>query len=345
MKKFKVLALCANDADATSFYRGLTPLAVLEKQMEGRFEVIHHWGPFHFNLNRLRLIDAIFIQRPCADFHVSLMEMARAAGIPTWVDMDDDVFHIPEANPIGHIYKAQGTINHAASAFQLASVITTTTEALREVLLGFNKNVVVIPNAFDDGLFLGSKKVPVEKKGKKTVFWRGSTTHDDDMLSIAGSLKEHVRDDWTFVFAGHLPWVITRELPEGSWYHAPWKNNLIDYFNFISQLQPDIAIVPLVDVPFNRAKSNIAWIEASFGGAAVIAPNWDEWRKPGMYTYDSKEEFHRTLKDLMDGNGDTRAANHESWRYIFENLLLTKVNIERMAVVDEIMGMVHKKVQ
>jgi hypothetical protein len=36
-------------------------------------------------------------------------------------------------------------------------------------------------------------------------------------------------------------------------------------------------VVPLRDNAFNRAKSNIAQLEATFGGMLTVGPKWPEW--------------------------------------------------------------------
>jgi vacuolar-type H+-ATPase catalytic subunit A/Vma1 len=85
----------------------------------------------------------------------------------------------------------------------------------------------------------------------------------------------------------------------------------------------------------NYCKSNIAWLEATSVGAAIIAPDWEEWRKPGIIRYDSIEKYGELLLNYQSDN------LHEHWaksrEYIMENLTLEKVNKQRVKLVERLM--------
>jgi len=40
---------------------------------------------------------------------------------------------------------------------------------------------------------------------------------------------------------------------------------------------------------------NIAWIEATYAGAATIGPAWQEWQHTGILNYSSVEETGKTI--------------------------------------------------
>jgi hypothetical protein len=54
-------------------------------------------------------------------------------------------------------------------------------------------------------------------------------------------------------------------------------------------IRPHFVVVPLQDNPFNRAKSNIAELEAQAAGAIAIVPDWEEWRS--VVRYKATEEM------------------------------------------------------
>lgn len=301
-------------------------MAILEKQVPN-LELCVHWGPFEFNANRLRLLDGVFIQRPSAAHHLELIVTAREHGLPVWIDLDDDVFLLPDSNPNHYISKANNLLHYTSACLGQADLVTVTTETLAQSLKKFSGNIRVIPNAFDDPLLLKHKRKAVWPR-KPIVVWRGSNTHDADVSRVARSFSAHAKHhpEWTWVFMGHKPWMLTPDMPDGSFAHIGWQNNLLAYFHCLNKIQPSVVIVPLEDHAFNRSKSNIAWIEASFANAVTLAPDWEEWRQPGVCRYSDPEEFAVKLDDIMGHVEDLEFAAARSWKYIEENLFLTRVN-------------------
>jgi hypothetical protein len=334
MRRFRLLTICGDDSDATSFYRGLGPLSVLERQVPW-LDVLRFWTPFECNENRLRTVDGVFIQRPSIAPHLDIVRSAKLLGVPVWIDLDDDIFSIPDDNPTQQLYSMNNYAHFAAECMKLADVVTVSTEALKTAFSRFSTNIQVIPNAFDDYFFSKWKRERDPARGKPVVLWRGSNSHDYDLLKIVGSVRPYAEKhpEWHWVFLGHKPWVLTQDLPKEKWNHVGWNSSVAGYLNTLNRIQPTIVIVPLVDHGFNRCKSNIAWIEGTFANAAVIAPRWESWDRPGVVRYDSASDFSKTLHDCLAGGVDLKWHVTESWKDIRENLVLTKVNRKRFEIL------------
>jgi hypothetical protein len=82
--------------------------------------------------------------------------------------------------------------------------------------------------------------------------------------------------------------------------------------------------VPLVDNEFNRAKSNIAWLEGTWAGAKTIASDLPEFNKPGVTVYKPGE---------LPRNNFT-PDSEISWDYISKNLTLDLINASREHILD-----------
>jgi hypothetical protein len=126
---------------------------------------------------------------------------------------------------------------------------------------------------------------------------------------------------------------------------AGFAEEIFSYMGVFRQLAPFIHIVGLEDNPFNRAKSNVAWVEASAAGAVVLAPDWPEWQRPGVQTYTDPEDFERKLKALMldytkeEVRGDGRELHWralESREFIAKNQTLRKTNETRIEILREL---------
>ncbi len=135
-------------------------------------------------------------------------------------------------------------------------------------------------------------------------------------------------------FMGYNPFFITNKLKKYNYI----KGMPIDaYLEILPNLDYSICIVPLHDNPFNHSKSNIAWLESTYAGAVCLAPNFKEWRKPGIINYTDKEDFSVKLQAMINGEYNLAALHKRAWDYIQSELSLTKVNELRWNVIKRLL--------
>ena len=48
-----------------------------------------------------------------------------------------------------------------------------------------------------------------------------------------------------------------------------------------------------------------AWLEGTFAGCAVLGPDFEEWRRPGIANYSDQDSFYNQMKSLIN-NDDLR---------------------------------------
>ncbi len=317
--------LTTPSTDACSYYRSLGPLGRMRQ-----LGLIDLTISSEIDWTRISQVDLVFIQRPDQEWHRSLIKLARKWSVPVWVDLDDNMFSVPNDNPAAPYLmnsKTQGIIKECLS---MASVISSSTEHLSGVLKDKGYSSKVIPNALDPRF-----KIPTHKEQSKTILWRGSPTHDRDLSTYGDAIIKAAQANpgWRWHFQGYNPWRITE--PLSTYGEVTWalSKQIEDYMEFIADLKPAIMIVPLHESEFNRSKSNIAWIEGTYAGAATLAPNWPEWDKPGVYPYNDSRSFADRLKQMM-GHGHI-AANYISTEYIQEHLMLDHVNKQRLDLIME----------
>ena len=90
MKNLAVL--CPSNTDATSFYRGIGPLAEIRRE---RFNLALTFIN-DVNWSTLKLCDAAFLQRPFTSNHLKIAELVKRNQLPLWIDFDDDLFSVPD---------------------------------------------------------------------------------------------------------------------------------------------------------------------------------------------------------------------------------------------------------
>ena len=310
--------------DHTSFYRALGPLSVISGlNVQPRGEVQYP---------ELQA-DLAFVHRPFRSEELEVIKMYKKYGVPVWIDYDDDFFNVTADSSAYFMFSHPKTRQNVVESLAAADAVTVTTQVLADLYQVHTKKTIrVIPNAMPDWL----AKRKQNPSGKKKVLWRGNTSHVRDMDLVKKEILEvaDVRRDWSWVFmGGYIPYDLKeRMIKAGIGFEVVSNLPLLNYFDELLEQAPSVVIVPLDETVFNRAKSNIAWIEATWAGASTVAPSWPEWNKPGVIHYDDRRSFKETLIHATVREWDTSA----SWNHITENLMLSKVNEARINVMQQL---------
>lgn len=319
--------------DATSWYRAMGPLGEIARRKDRlAISVMDTW-----NWPSITGTRGVFMQRPFTDDQRVAFDMIKNFGRKIWIDYDDYLFDIPTDNPTFFNYMNQKTADNIKYMIKNADVVTVSTEELKTQYSQLNPNVIVIPNALDPVLM----KFKRDKKAQRVISWRGSRTHQKDVFLYSPMIVEvansQYASDWQWHFIGDNPWFLTDRMPHKRTYITK-PMDIVDYHEHLTMLGPMAMVVPLHECTFNKAKSNIAWLEASLAGGICLGPDWAEWKRPGMLTYASREDFKEQLKSIVQDGVDTEKLKALSWEYIMENLRLDKVNAVRLEVICQILG-------
>jgi hypothetical protein len=318
----KILTFAPAPGDGTSFYRLAGVMPYLEQE-HSDIEISDISNNKFIDWYTLVGADILLFQRPFSEQHFAAIKMARNMNIKVVIDYDDDLFNIPQDNPV-HL-SFEGCKETMKLICQVADVIWVSTDAIKRTVSFWNKNVTIIPNAHNDYLLPVNKKKEFNLETKK-VAYRGGTTHEVDVYSRVNEWSDIINNnkDFDFYFLGSR--FLFLESLCGDNYNAMVGMHIIDYFKFFCELNPNIFIYTLKDTPFNRAKSNISWIEATYAGSSVIAPEFlpEFSNMPGIITYN--ESMSKVFNNVKNFPKQLAIVNDLSWKYIKENLLLSQVN-------------------
>lgn len=326
----KALFVVYNPIDTCSFYRSAGIVPDLKSKLKIEID-IRSWRD-EFQWATLSAYDLIMMQRPYTDMALQMGLYAKNMGIKVWTDFDDLTLNVPYDSELWENYGNQAK-NTIRNIIIMSDAVSVTTSFLKQEISDLNQNIHVIPNAFNDHIF---RIRPIPPKRQKIIAWRGGTTHTADLLEfkdpIVKSIEKHT--DWVFAFLGLRP----MHYPEMANIKHYGITDPMMYFRNIVNLAPVAFHVPLKDNPFNRSKSNIAFIEAAQAGAVCIAPNWEEWKnKPGVFNYDSHEEYELLIASIIDaaakGGQTLRIQANEAWQYVVDNLMLSNINELRAELV------------
>lgn len=337
----RILLLCPNPNDGTSYYRGIGPFMRLQKDYR---DVAVYTTPeldFDNNWSALSAADIVILQRPFHNTHVKWARAVRRAGIPLWVDYDDDHLNLAFENPAYDLFMNDETRKNTEECLRLADVVTVSTQVLKDLYGSHNSNVIVIPNAIDDAIY-GNRPSPPRKK---LVVWRGGQGHERDLDSVSQDLIEVSHDpefaDWTFHFVGARPWRLIEKMRDSNTHWSPGEP-VMTYLEKLWQMRASVVICPLVDDAFNRAKSNIVALEALYAGALPVVPMYlREFAGLGL-KYGTPGSgfigFKDTLIDAMEGHYP-RGLQDAAWQRAKEVYSLSTTNHTR----NEIITALYKK--
>lgn len=327
----KILALTPTRDDTTSFYRAAGIFRDLQRKLPGLQVDLHDFGKLpNITWSLLCQYDIVFLQRPWNQ--LGMAKFLKEMGIPVWIDYDDNLFTIPQANQraFDAFMTDEGVQTQMVELGKIADVVTVSTIALKKVYDHLNQDVRVIPNALPFDL-IGN---PQDGPTKQALLWRGGDSHRMDLrVHEAGILQNMDKyQEWEFVFAGYNPWQFVAKNKK---YVKP--QDPILYFSWLKNFGPRAMQVPLVNDLFNHCKSNIAALEGTFAGAVCLVPDWDEWQIPGTIRYTSCEDYGEKLDQLLKGGFSYNKYRGQALDYIRENYDLAKVNTHRANLVEELM--------
>ena len=326
----KVLVLSPNISDACSFWRTLTPFKNMQDEFD--FEFFHPVKDEGYSWSRFYTYDAIYMQRPYRPADLVVLETCEDAGIPLWVDYDDNLFELPFGNRATATYANQAVQKNLSILIEKATVVTTTTEALKRKLKEHRKGEVeVIPNAWDNVTW--PKKQPVPQTFNKSILWRGGASHAADLDAFLPQMIQ-IADkypDVRWLFWGHHDWKVEREFQNRNVKFIE-ANNPPGYIRNLNNAGKfgGFGVIPLVDCEFNRCKSNISWMEFTYANQIAIAPSFPEFMRPGAHNYSQE----KTLLDCFEAGLEQGNVDIEnSWEFISDSLFLTRWNEKRREIL------------
>ncbi len=268
----RILAIANSPAsEPCTFARVITPLNALQR--EGRVEYgFAHLMPWNVAATRhivrhMRDWDLVWLTRPQQYVVLPIIRAARRQGKPVLVDIDDWLLDIPADHPHAAFFRPRPRQEIIRTALRSADAITTSTPVIAEHCKRLGLRVHVLPNAVDCAQFV---RQPCSDRDVLTLAFCGTMSHHADVSLIAPALRQalHTHEGRVRVVSVGCPIPDVQGLADYT--HHDFVP-ATDYPRLLSDLRVDIGLAPLHDTPFDRAKSDIKYLEYSAVGATTIA--------------------------------------------------------------------------
>jgi len=256
------------------------------------------------NVTDVRIPDAdvMIFQRVTHKYLAQAIPLIRDRGVACVVDMDDDLECIHPKNPAwamlhpkswGNELIASHSWEWARYACQHATVVTTSSDALRERYAAHGRGVVLrncVPESF----------LRIKHVDSNVVGWGGSIhSHPDDVLELGTAIMRLVNEGMPF----HVVGPSTGLRDAFRLREEPTHSGNVQIDDWPSELaRLGVGIAPLADSRFNAAKSWLKPLEYASVGVPCVMSNRREYReiaKHGIGTLVEKhKEWYTQLKKL-----------------------------------------------
>ena len=229
-------------------------------------------------------------------------------------EIDDICFHedIPDYNKYKTAFTDPAIRQSAQEMMEICDEITVTCTFMQDYYKSKtnNKNVTVIPN-FMPKFWLGGKsninrtmESYDKNKRKPRILYAGSGAHFDvenrtkfrDDFEHVNEVIRRTADKYQWVFIGAHPLPLRDLIQNGKVEFHPWKR-LYEYGQGLYDLNVNLIVAPLQDNTFNRAKSDLKYIEACALGLPIVCQD--------LCTYENAPIRFKTGDEMIDQINNT----------------------------------------
>lgn len=322
-----------NNNSGPAYHRIITPLLLMP---DVDVYITNNLLEEHFNKG----CDLFIYNRILPDHAMPMIAKLKAKhGFKICVDVDD----YWELDPHHILYKIYQEENFASQQLQhivAADIVTTTHDRLAAEIKPYNKNVFILPNAIPKA---GQFDIEKEHSQLTRLFWQGSITHREDIallqrpIECLGSIAGKIKMVMAGFMEGEPEWnVMTSD------YTAKYKHqyhilpgcHVNEYYNHYKHA--DVCLIPLINSPFNRLKSNLKILEAANLGLPCIVSDVHPYKGlPVLYARNSSD-WVRHIQRLVASKKRQREAGEILREFCNQYYNFDKINLERKQIFESV---------
>jgi glycosyltransferase involved in cell wall biosynthesis len=311
--------------------------------------VVHGTTVMNLDPRYYTMVKSVRIQRQATrqqlEFVRFLRDVSKQNGMKIIYEIDDICFKedIPDYNKFKPAFDNPEIRESACAIMALCDEITVTCDFMKDYYKSKtgNKNVTVIPN-FMPKFWLGNYYDGTEimtsydnNKKKPRILYTGSGAHfdvenrtgnyNDDFFHVNNVIRKTV-DKFQWIFLGAFPLPLMDLVKSGKIEFHPWSK-LYNYGQDIANIKANMMIAPLQDNNFNKAKSDLKYIEACAFGLPIACQD--------IVTYSNAPIKFKTGDEMIDRINETlkdhkqyKAISKRARQYAETRWLETDTNID-----------------
>ncbi len=297
-------------------------------------------------------VKAVKLQRQASkaqlEFVKHLKKIQQEYDFKIIYEVDDVVFReeIPDYNKFKFAFDTDEVRESVVSIMDLCDEVTLTCDFMRKLFQSklTNQKVTVIPNFVPYswmGYLFNQRRVQTtfeKHKGKPRILYTGSGAHYDvsnktggkDDMSAVNHIIRKTADKYKWIFVGAYPPPLQDLVKSGKLEFYPWRS-LLEYPQFIANLDPQLMVAPLTQNNFNNSKSDIKFIEACTLGIPCLCQDMNTYSNaPDDLKFNTPEEFEEKIDWIL---------NWKNRKRYFQNIsMLREIGVKRFLENPENIG-------
>jgi glycosyltransferase involved in cell wall biosynthesis len=313
----RIRIVAIGDGPIPSIFLGLNiPLSDIAIRFGGEFS-LHYENDLPIE-SILRSADVVFVKRACSDAVVKVVRFLREIEIPIVYMLDDDFNEIPADSPLGRRHREMNGPANIQRLCELADVTVTWTNSLADKLRPCARKLMVFNGPSNIEMFDEMPPPPRRSDGRIRIGYAGGSTHAPDLElirpAVLGLLERHSNVDFESIGI-EISWL------KGNvrYRHFEGAPILSDYYRIVASRCWDLAVAPLADTSFNRAKSDNKLREYAAAGYPAV--------------YSRVRAFEESVRD--GENGILVDNTTEAWTAGLEKLISNRGLRERIVTGSE----------
>lgn len=286
----------------------------------------------------LEQADVLVMNGVCSADLLPVLQVRKQARRASVFEINDDVQAIQKSNPLAGFFAQAENLRLFRRLALCSDAVQYSVPELQRLYGWLNQRGRVFLNQ----MVAPPPLRPLSDTGQVNVGWGGSAGHLEDLAEVAPALIAFVQAQPSVTL--HLMcsdkiWSLFDALPAERKRRTP-VGSIDDYYGFVSQL--DIGLAPNRDAGFNRARSDVKFLEcAAFGAVAVVqrlAPYLDSVKHgENGFLFDTSAELVSVLERLVADPGERRRVRTEAHVYVMQERLQAEHAAERLAFYAELL--------
>jgi O-antigen biosynthesis protein len=266
-----------------AYYRCLLPMTVANKQARmgmPAWDSNKGFGVMNTETTGVFGFDTVVLKLIMDRWTPKQIELAQALGQRIIIDIDDFHEGLTPANKAYDLTNPEknkkSNREHYRQTIEMADMIVVSTPFLQDHYSKQRDNVHLIRNGVSSAQFTRKK----HRSTKPVIGWAGAVNYrNNDLEQLTAWLPDFLeKHDLMFHHAGHDPNAPSFADISGINPSRLTTSPLTLIGDYAKGFKFDIGIVPLNDIPFNYAKSNIKGLEYVASGIPFIASDLPEYR-------------------------------------------------------------------
>ena len=250
---------------ASAFYRCLMPMYALN--MGGR--AVANASGARYGREALNY-DVVVIQIDNSPSSLEFMIALQAQGKKVVYEIDDAFDCLESWHPQYASYGQPARQEAIRTMMSRADAVQVSTKWLADRYAAHAKRIQVVSNMVE--LAIWPRADRLRRDGLFKVLWAGSPSHSGDLDLVVPVMERFLKNhpDARLVLFGQE--LRDARLPSGQVENVPWCE-FEEYPFRLAEINADVALAPLADVPFNYGKSNLRILQYWATGYPVVASN------------------------------------------------------------------------